>query len=189
MRFVVGVSCVALAVGGVVGLPVEEKVAFTFRGVGYVHRYSKDDLHEYTPKGKPSLEKWADMVTVNVYRNVKDGEGLAATANGVLETYKANQAMVVRTDSVPRTEKREAEHLIVVLFPRKEFIEAAFARFRIEGGARRVHRVFAPRVWDEGGECDERVARQERAWNREGVDGDEVGSDSSEVMGSARGPL
>lgn len=145
MRFVVGVSCVALAVGGVVGLPVEEKVAFTFRGVGYVHRYSKDDLHEYTPKGKPSLEKWTDMVTVNVYRNVKDGEGLAATANGVLETYKANQAMVVRTDSVPRTEKREAEHLIVVLFPRKEFIEAAFARFRMEGG-RGVSIVYSHRV-------------------------------------------
>ncbi|MBV6503851.1 MAG: hypothetical protein AKCLJLPJ_01945 [Fimbriimonadales bacterium] len=146
MRFVVGVSCVALAVGGVVGLTFEEKVAFTFRGVGYVHRYSKDDLHEYTPKGKPSLEKWTDMVTVNVYRNVTDGEGLAAMANGVLETYKANQAMVVRTDSVPRTEKREAEHLIVVLFPRKEFIEAAFARFRMEGG-RGVSIVYSHRVY------------------------------------------
>lgn len=135
------------------GVPAEEKPAFTFRDLAYAHRYSKDDLHEFTPTDRPDFERWTDMVTVNVYRKAKDGEGLAATANAVLGAYKANQAMVVRTDSVPRTQTREAEQLVVVLFPRKEFIEAAFARFRLEGG-RGVsivysHRLYGAKVGDE----------------------------------------
>ncbi len=115
-------------------LPVAEKVSFTFAGAGYVHRYSKDNLHEYTPNGKPDLKSWADMVTINDYPSVKTGDDLAKSANSVLETYKDHKAVVVRTNSLPRTDKREAEHLIVVLFPTPDFIEAAFARFVIVGG-------------------------------------------------------
>lgn len=129
------------------------KPAFTFLGQPYLHRYTKGNLHEFTPKAQTNLDKFTDMVTVNVYPNAKDGDGLAAAANTVLETYKANKAMVVKTSSVPRTEKKEAEHLIVVLFPRQTFIEASFARFAIAKGIGRSvvysHRIYGKRVGDQ----------------------------------------
>ena len=123
-----------------------EVVAFTFRDASYVHRYSKDDLHEFTPKAQADLGHFADMITFNTYKKVKDGEGLAATANAVLQNYKDHKAVVVKTDSVPKTEKQPAEHLIVVLFARPEFVEASFARFRLVGG-QGVSVVYSHRVY------------------------------------------
>lgn len=127
MSYHVGLAGLAFATLTVpIGGP--EQTAFRFAGAEYVHRYTKSDLHEFTPRNRPSLDKWADMVTVNIYRKVTDGEALASTANAILETYKANKAVVVRTDSVPRTAKQEAEHLIIAMFPRPNYVEAAFAR-------------------------------------------------------------
>lgn len=123
-----------------------------FNGGTYVHRYSKGNLHEYTPKSQPDLKKWTDMFTINDYPQVKDGEGLASMANTVLENYKNAKAMVVRTNSLPRTPTKFAEHLIVVLFPQPTFIEAAFARFAMNGkqGASLVysHRIYGTKAGD-----------------------------------------
>jgi hypothetical protein len=131
----------------------ERPAAFSLGGVAYFHRYTKGDQREYTPEGQEDLNAWTDMVTLLTYRDVRDGDGLAATANAVLETYKANKALVVKTDSVARTASRPAEHLIVVIFPRPEFIEVAFARFRLSGGvgtaAVHSHRVYGKRAGDE----------------------------------------
>lgn len=150
MTLVLGISLLVSASS--VGVSLQEKVAFKFFGSEYVHRYTKGDLHEYTPKGAPSLDKWTDMVTLNVYRNVKDGEGLSKAANGVLETYKGNKAMIVRTDSKAKTQKQEAEHLIVALFGRPDYIEAAFARFCLKGGQGcsvvYSHRVYGKKAGD-----------------------------------------
>lgn len=107
---------------------------FVFRGTDYFHRWSQGNQHEFTPEGQEDLEKWADMVTVNAYPDVDDGDSLAAAANAVLENYKSSQAKVLRTDSVPRTSDRPAEHLIAAVFGRPEFIEAAFARFQLVDG-------------------------------------------------------
>ena len=130
-----------------------ERPSLTFGGVEYFHRWSKDDQQEFTPHGQENLAHWSDMVTINRYRTVKDGEGLAATANTVLETYKANQAMVLRTESVPRTTDKPAEYLIAVLFPRPDFIEAVFARFKIVGGigtsAVYSHREYGKKIGDQ----------------------------------------
>lgn len=117
-----------------------------FNGVSYVHRYSKGVTHEFTPKSQPDLNKWTDMLTLNVYDNVKDGEGLATAANNVLEAYKGAKAMVVRTNSIPRTATKPAEHLIVVLFPQPKFIEAAFARFAMNKN-RGVSVVYSHRIY------------------------------------------
>lgn len=136
-----------------IGAPQKvEKVAFSFSGAQYAHRYTKDNLHEYTPKGKPDLKSWTEMVTINDYPSVKTGEDLAKSANSVLETYKDHKAVVVRTDSVPRTAKKEAEHLIVVMFTTPGFIETAFARFLIAGGIGHSvvysHRVYGKKAGD-----------------------------------------
>jgi hypothetical protein len=128
------------------------KPAFTFGKQGYYHRYSKDNLHEFTPKGQSNLQKWTDMVTVNDYPSTKDGEALAGIANSVLETYKANKAVVVKTNSVPRTASKPAEHLVVVLFPRPEFIEASFTRFVLNKGVGASvvysHRIYGKKAGD-----------------------------------------
>lgn len=129
---------------------------FTFLGTTYVHRYSKGNLHEFTPKSQPDLKKFADMVTVNDYPRVEDGEGLASVANRVLETYKANKAVVVRTNSVPRTAVKEAEHLIVALFTRPTFVEASFARF-VMGKAMGCSIVYSHRLY--GKKADDAMSK------------------------------
>lgn len=125
-----------------------DKAAFNFMGVPYYHRYTKDNLHEFTPKGQTDLDKWTEMFTINDYASIKTGEALAKGANSVLDTYKANQAVVVRTNSIPMTAKKPAEHLIVVLFPRPDFIEVSFTRFLLSHGIG-VSLVFSRRIYGE----------------------------------------
>ena len=131
----------------------EKSAAFAFADVKYFHRFTKADQHEYTPEGQEDLKSWTDMVTILYYRKAKDGEALATTANAVLENYKANKARVVRTDSVPLTKDKPAEHLAVVIFGRPEFIEVAFARFKMQDGVGSAviysHRVYGNSVGNE----------------------------------------
>lgn len=108
--------------------------ALSFGSVEYLHRWSKDDQHEFTPRGQENLGQWAEMLTVHRYRSVNSGESLAEIANAVLENYRRSNGIVVRTDAVPRTTEKPAEYLMVVVFPRPEFIEAVFARFKIVDG-------------------------------------------------------
>lgn len=126
---------------------------FSFADLKYFHRFTRNDQHEYTPTGQENLTAWKDMVTIHYYRLAKDGEALAATANTVLQNYKAAKGMVVKTDSVPRTKDKPAEHLVVVIFGRPEFIEVAFARFRMhEGiGASVIysHRIYGRNIGNE----------------------------------------
>jgi hypothetical protein len=124
--------------------------AFSLAGLKYFHRFTKDDQHEYTPDGQEDLNAWTDMVTIHVYQKAKDGESLAAIANAVLENYKTNKAMVVKTYSVPRANDKPAEHLIVAIFGRPEFIEVAFSRFRMHEGVGGAviysHRIYGNNV-------------------------------------------
>lgn len=109
--------------------------AFTFNSVEYFSRWSQGGQYEFTPRGQEDLERWTDMVTINRYPEVKDGDALAARANAVLENYAKHRAKVMRTASVPRTTEKPAEHFIAVVFGRPDFIEAAFARFQLVDGA------------------------------------------------------
>ena len=131
----------------------EKDAAFSFADIKYFHRFTKDDQHEYTPTGQEDLEAWKDMVTIHYYRNAKDGEMLAATANAVLEKYKVANAMIVKTDSVPKTEDKPAEHLVVAIFGQPEFIEVAFARFRMHDGFGTAviysHRIYGKKTGNE----------------------------------------
>jgi hypothetical protein len=124
-----------------------------FDGVGYLHRWSKDDQHEFTPSEQGDLDHWADMVTIHYYRQVVDGEGLAATANAVLGSYKSHGAVVVKTNSVPRTPEKPAEYLMIVVFPQPDFIEAVFTRFKIVNGTGASviysHREYGKKIGDQ----------------------------------------
>lgn len=150
--------CLSVATGGDQSQAEDKKekaTDFSLADVEYFHRFTKDDQHEYTPEGQEDLKAWTDMTTIQIYRKAKDGEALAATANAVLENYKAHKAVVVKTDSVPRTKELPAEHLIVVYFVRPEYIEAVFARFRMHDGVGTAliysHRVYGNKAGKEMG--------------------------------------
>ncbi|HMG05784.1 MAG TPA: hypothetical protein VK581_10000 [Chthoniobacterales bacterium] len=129
------------------------KPAFTFRNVGYFHRWSNGDQHEFTPENQENLDRWSDMMTVVAYPEVHDGERLAERANSVLENYKNHQARVLKTKSVPRTADRPAEHYIAVVFTRADFIEVAFARVKLmeNTGCSFVysHRIYGEKIGDQ----------------------------------------
>lgn len=130
----------------------EESASFQFRDDRYFHRWSSAEQHEFTPEGQEDLAKWTDMVTIHRYLNVTDGEQLAATANAILGNYRRARGMVVRTSSLPRTEDRPAEHLLVVLFPTPEYIEAAFTRLKLSDGVGTStvysHREYGKKIGD-----------------------------------------
>ena len=109
----------------------EVRPKFEFRQVSYFHRWSKDGQHEFTPDKQEDLEHWSDMITINDYPGVDDGEKLAGTANAVLGNYRSHQGKILKTSSVPETRDRPAEHFISVIFVRPEFVEIAFARFKL----------------------------------------------------------
>ena len=135
------------------GADPPSKRAFVFGDVAYFHRWSQNDQHEFTPEKQEDLNRWSDMITVNGYPDVADGERLAATANAVLENYKNHQAKVLKTRSVPRTADQPAEHLIAVMFTRPDFIEVAFARFKLLDGKGcslvYSHRIYGEEIGDE----------------------------------------
>jgi hypothetical protein len=135
----------------------EQQADFKFGGVPYFHRYAKDDLLEYTPKGQNDLNAWTDMVTLNFYRDVKDGDGLASIANRVLATYQAGKGVIVKTDSVPRTNDKPAEHLIVVIFVDPAFTEVAFTRLLMRDGMG-MSVVYSYRIYGQ------RSANEMSAW-------------------------
>jgi hypothetical protein len=151
--FRLALGAVALGLGAGQAASVADKPAFVFREVGYFHRWSQNQQHEFTPEKQEDLKKWTDMMTVNGYPAVADGDGLAATANAVLENYKKHQAKVLKTSSVPRTADRPAEHFIAVVFGRPDFIEVAFARFKLVDGKGfsfvYSHRIYGEKIGDE----------------------------------------
>ena len=126
--------------------------AVDFDGVRYVHRWSKDGQNEFTPKDEADLSRWTDMVTINVFDKVTDGEQLAAVANQIVGNYQAN-GKILRTQSVPRTETKPAEHFMGAVLARKDVIEVVFARVLLVNGTGvvivRSHRVYGQKVGNE----------------------------------------
>src|ERR1051326_8157629 len=132
------------------------KLTLNFNHTEYLHRWSQNGQHEFTPSGQEDLAKWADMLTLNFYQQVAEGEGLAGVANQVLENYKSQKAIVLKTDSVPRTIDKPAEHLIAVVFGRPTFLEAVQARFKLVNG-KGVSIIYSHRVYGkEVGRSEER---------------------------------
>ena len=109
----------------------EDRSAFAFQKVDYFHRWSQGTQHEFTPAKQEDLDHWTDMITINVYPGVDDGDKLAGAANAVLGNYRSHQGKILKTSSVPATEEQPAEHFIAVRFNQPNFVEVAFARFKL----------------------------------------------------------
>jgi hypothetical protein len=124
----------------------KNKITLNFNQAEYLHRWSQNDQHEFTPPGQEDLSKWTDMLTINFYPQATDGESLARIANQVLGNYQAQKAIVLKTSSVPRTVEKPAEHLIAVVFGRPTFLEAVQARFKLMNG-KGVAIIYSHRVY------------------------------------------
>lgn len=118
-----------------------------FDGVTYVHRWGQDGQHEFTPENQTDLRTWTDMVTVTIHDAVRDGEQLAAAANGVLSSYQS-AGRLLHTASRPRTATAPAEHFLAAVLGDPAYLEAAFARLLLVGG-RGVVVVYSHRVYGE----------------------------------------
>jgi hypothetical protein len=125
--------------------PAARPLSISFNGADYIHRWSKDAQHEFTPAGDEDLSKWTSMVTLNVHEAARTGDQLAEVANRVLGNY-SQAGKIIRTDSKPRTDKSDAEHLAVVIIGNPGFLEAVFARFLMHDGRGMVV-VFSKRIY------------------------------------------
>jgi len=125
----------------------EGAATIEFRQVKYFHRWSQGTQHEFTPAKQEDLDHWTDMITINGYPGVDDGDELAAAANAVLGNYQRS-GKVLATRSVPRTSERPAEHFISVMFVRPKFVEVAFARFKLSEG-KGYSMVYSHRIYAE----------------------------------------
>jgi hypothetical protein len=128
------------------------KPAFAFKSIDYFARWAQGTQHEFTPRGQEDLDKWSDMLTANVYTDAHDGDGLAKMANATLGNYKSHNAVIVKTDSVPRTASKPAEHLVVAVFGQPTYLEVAFNRFMIVDGVgcsfTYSHRIYGVKAGD-----------------------------------------
>lgn len=124
-----------------------EELAIPFQGQNYYYRWSQDGQYEFTPAGQEDLQRWQDMLTVNVFNDVTDGEQLAVLANNVLSYYR-QQGKVVLTDSLPRTDSREAEHTMVAVLGNKELLESNFCRVMLHQGSA-IAIVYSYRIYGE----------------------------------------
>jgi hypothetical protein len=129
--FLLAVFAVAAACTLSLAAEKSKAPAFNFREVSYFHRWSNNDQHEFTPDQQEDLDHWSDMITINAYPGVDDAEKMAGTANAVLGNYRNHQGKILKTHSVPETDDRPAEHFISVMFVRPQFVEIAFARFKL----------------------------------------------------------
>ena len=55
-----------------------------FAGTSCLHRWSQNGQNEFTPAAQPDLDKWQDMLTIDVHDDATNAEQLANVANNVL---------------------------------------------------------------------------------------------------------
>ena len=148
-RIVMMSAMLCLVAGGsAVGAREGAAAALSFNGEEFLHRWSQKGQHEFTPKGEEDLKKFNDMMTINVFDGVKDGEALARIANGVLANYQKN-GHIMRTLSKPRAAGSEAEHFVAAVLQAPNVMEVAFARVLMFEG-RGVVAVYSKRFYGEG---------------------------------------
>jgi hypothetical protein len=114
-------------------IKAEDTKSLELDDTAYLYRWSQGNQHEFTPQGQEDLKAWKDMITINVFPEITNGEQLAQIANSVLSRYE-KIGSILRTDSKPRTENSEAEHLIVAILSSNGVMEAVHARIKLVQG-------------------------------------------------------
>lgn len=126
-------ACAAALAALALPLQAAAPLSLRFRGTEFVHRWSRQGQHEFTPSAQPDLAAWNDMLTLNLHAQATQGEQLAGVANQVLANYQRH-GKILQTRSKPRTAREPAEHLIVAVLGTPALLEAAFARCQLHEG-------------------------------------------------------
>lgn len=159
----------ALAAASAPQSPAPHAPSLRFRDRDYHHRWSRAGQHEFTPADDADLQRWRDMLTLNVHRAVADGEALATLANGVLANYQRH-GQILMTRSLPRTPQQPAEHFVAAVLRQDQRLEAAFARCKLHEGAGLVvvasHRVVAANLAQASAAMGEWLQREAAATER-----------------------
>jgi hypothetical protein len=149
-----------LAVGALARIPTlyaaqqpAGNAGFSFAGQDYFYRWTNNILFEFTPHGQSDLQHWTDLVSIVVYRNATNADGLLAVAKSVLGTNKQNHGVVISTRSTPSTPTKPAEHYICVVLSDPTVMEAVFQRFVLIQGVGYAmvysHRIYGQKVGDQ----------------------------------------
>jgi hypothetical protein len=146
-----------LAVGALARVPLlyaaPVEAAIRFAGADYFYRWANNVLFEFTPRGQGDLNHWTDMVSIAVYRNATDANGLLNVATTVLDTNKQNHGVVLSTNSTTATPTKPIEYYISVALGTPNLLESVFQRFvLIEGvgyGMIYSHRIYGQKVGDQ----------------------------------------
>ncbi len=104
--------------------------ALTFMGTPYLHRWSANGQNDYTPLPQSDLAKWRDILTLQVYDGVDTGEKLSKVANDVLLASQ-KVGLIIRTNSLPATPGRPAQHMIVAVLSDVGVRTMVFTRFML----------------------------------------------------------
>lgn len=80
------------------------QLALSFDGKRYLHRYSKNGQHEFTPAGQEDLQRWQEMMTLVVNQGF-DTEKTRRWAEAMAAGYK-ERGMLIQADQPPGGEYR-----------------------------------------------------------------------------------
>jgi hypothetical protein len=166
-------ACAAALAGLVLPLHAAAPLALRFRDTEYVHRWSRQGQHEFTPPGDTDLARWNDMLTLNLHTGVAQGEQLAGVANQVLaDAFEAPHGTVA-CGAPDRGGSRHAR--------------TAGGSLRALPAARRHgagHGRVTPHPWAGRRSGDEQLAAGPRCGHRAGADGVEPSAAASAAAAS-----
>lgn len=109
-------------------------LSLTFDENRYEHKWSSENLHEFTPQGQSVTGRWSNMLTVNFYDGIHDEQGLADIARQVLGNYEEAGGIIMGVETLDGSGERPAEFLMSVVFGAEDIAEIAYVKFRIDNG-------------------------------------------------------
>jgi hypothetical protein len=104
-----------------------------FDGKDYQHRWSMNDQNEFTPPGQTDLDKWQDMVTIDLHPQATTRDQLADVANRIHDNYQQN-GKILAIDAKAATKDQPAEYFMAAVLHAPGVLEAAFARVMLVDG-------------------------------------------------------
>lgn len=92
------------AKGAATAQTTQAQLTLEFDGKRYLHRYSKNGQHEFTPVGQEDLQRWQEMITLLPNPDIR-GERTHQWAEAMAAGYK-ERGLLIHADQPPGGEYR-----------------------------------------------------------------------------------
>lgn len=104
-----------------------------FNSTKFLYRTSSAyETYDFTPDKQTDPEKYHEIITLNVYPQVKDTKALSQIANEVAESYAEHGAPFI--DKIQKTKTPLKEYFFSTQWPIEKTAEASFTRFFLNDG-------------------------------------------------------